>query len=88
MHDVADEAEHRDAPVLDLRVAQPADRRRVRVAPEVGAGQVERVEVAKNRVLLRRQLLQPVELERRRLNSALGRRHWPRGGSRALVGDN
>ena len=90
MHDVADEAEHRDAPVLDLRVAQPADRRRVRVAPEVGAGQVERVVVAKNRVLLRRQLLQAVELERCRLNSALDCRHHhrPRGGSRALVGDN
>ena len=37
---------------------------------------------------LERTVTEAVELERCRLNSALDCRHWPRGGSRALVGDN
>ena len=36
VHEVTDEASHRDAAVLDLRVAQPADRLLVRVVPELG----------------------------------------------------
>jgi len=38
--------------VLDLRLAQEADRRRVAVAPELAAGEVERVVEADDRVEL------------------------------------
>ena len=53
LHAVADEARHRHAAVLDLRLAEEADRRRVRIAPELAAREVERVEEADNRVELR-----------------------------------
>ena len=46
MHDVTDEAGHRDAAVLHLGVTQEADRRLVRLAPELALAQLERIEVA------------------------------------------
>ena len=53
MHNVAHEARHRHAAVLDLRLAQEADRGRVAVAPELAAAEVERIPVADDRVELR-----------------------------------
>mmetsp|Transcript_17912 Transcript_17912/g.58413 ORF Transcript_17912/g.58413 Transcript_17912/m.58413 type:complete len:282 (+) Transcript_17912:115-960(+) len=47
---VADKGEHRDAPVLDLSVPQPAPRRLVALRPEVGRREAERVKVADDRV--------------------------------------
>ena len=52
MQTVADEAGHRDAAVLDLGVAQPADRRRVALVPEVRLREVERVPEAHGELLL------------------------------------
>jgi hypothetical protein len=49
---VADEAGHRDAAVLDLGVAQPADRVLVAAAPEVGVSEAERVVEANDGVQL------------------------------------
>ena len=49
---VADEAGHRDAAVLDLGVAQPADGVLVAAAPEVGVGEAERVVEANDGVQL------------------------------------
>ena len=49
---VADEAGHGDAAVLDLGLAQEADRRLVALLPEVLVAELERVEVAHDRVLL------------------------------------
>ena len=46
VHDVTDEAGHRDAAVLHLGVTQEADRRLVRLAPELALAQLERIEVA------------------------------------------
>ena len=46
VHDVSDEASHRDAAVLHLSVAQPPNRRLVGLLPELTLGQVERVVVA------------------------------------------
>merc|ERR1719224_105679 len=40
---VADEASHRNAAVLDLRVAQEADGRLVRLLPEFGFGETQRI---------------------------------------------
>ena len=37
-HSVNDEAGHRDAAVLDLGVAEEADRRRIRLIPDCGGG--------------------------------------------------
>ena len=56
---VPDEARHRDTAVLDLRFAQEADGRRIRVAPELAAGEVERVIEAEGRVQLRTPTNQP-----------------------------
>ena len=52
MDEVADEAGHGDAAVLDLGLAQEADRRLVALLPEVLVAELERVEVAHDRVLL------------------------------------
>ena len=49
---VADEAGHRDAAVLDLGVAQPADRRRVALVPEVRLREVQWVPEAHGDLLL------------------------------------
>ena len=55
---VPDEARHRDTAVLDLRFAQEADGRRIRVAPELATRQVERVIEAEGRVQLRTPTIQ------------------------------
>ena len=52
MQTVADEAGHRDAAVLDLGVAQPADGVLVAATPEIGVGEAERVVEADDRVQL------------------------------------
>merc|ERR1712216_417335 len=52
MDNVADEAEHGDTAVFDLRLAQEANRRLVRVTPELTPGEVQRVEVPDHRVQL------------------------------------
>ena len=53
VHDVANERRHRDTAVLDLSLPQEADRRRVGIAPELAARQVERIPEAHHRVQLR-----------------------------------
>merc|ERR1719258_876655 len=58
VHEVADEAGHGDAAVLDLGLAQEADRRLVALLPEVLITQLEGVEVAHDRVLLLGERLQ------------------------------
>merc|ERR1719421_1100179 len=60
LHAVADERRHRNAPVLDLRVAQEADRRLLALVPELPASEVQRVPVPDNRVELLRQGLEVV----------------------------
>ena len=45
LHAVANERRHRDATVLDLRVAQEADRRLLALVPELTASEVQRVPV-------------------------------------------
>merc|ERR1719321_1911214 len=60
LHAVANERRHRDAPVLDLRVAQEADRRLLALVPELPASEVQRVPVPDNRVELLRQGLEVV----------------------------
>ena len=52
VHEVADEAGHRDAAVLELGLAQEADGRRVRLVEELLERELEGVEVTNNRVLL------------------------------------
>ena len=52
MQTVADEAGHRDAAVLDLGVAQPADGVLVAAAPEVRVGEAEGVVETDDRVKL------------------------------------
>ena len=52
MHEVADEAGHRDAAVLELGLAQEADGRRVRLVEELLERELEGVEVADDGVLL------------------------------------
>ena len=52
MQTVADEAGHRDAAVLDLGVAQPADGVLVASSPEIGVGEAERVVEANDGVQL------------------------------------
>ena len=52
MQTVADEAGHRDAAVLDLGVAQPADGVLVAATPEIGVGEAERVVETDDRVQL------------------------------------
>merc|ERR1719327_926910 len=60
LHAVANERRHRDATVLDLRVAQEADRRLLALVPELPASEVQRVPVPDNRVELLRQGLEVV----------------------------
>ena len=62
MQTVADEAGHRDAAVLDLGVAQPADGVLVAAAPEVRVGEAEGVVETDDRV----------ELDGERLKVGLG----------------
>ena len=69
MQTVADEAGHRDAAVLDLGVAQPADGVLVASAPEIGVGEAERVVEADDRV----------ELDGERLKVGLGLLDLDRG---------
>jgi len=57
VHNVANEAGHRDAAVLDLSLAKEANGGLLRVAPELGRRQVERVPVANERVELLGQAL-------------------------------
>ena len=52
VHEVADEAGHRDAAVLELGLAQEADGRRVRLVEELLERELEGVEVADDGVLL------------------------------------
>ena len=52
VHEVADEAGHRDAAVLELGLAQEADGRRVRLVEELLERELEGVEVAHDGVLL------------------------------------
>ena len=69
MQTVADEAGHRDAAVLDLGVAQPADGVLVASSPEIGVGEAERVVEADDRV----------ELDGERLKVGLGLLDLDRG---------
>ena len=69
MQTVADEAGHRDAAVLDLGVAQPADGVLVASSPEIGVGEAERVVEANDRV----------ELDGERLKVGLGLLDLDRG---------
>ena len=55
---VADEARHRDAPVLDLGVAQPADRALLAEVEQVGVREADRVPEADRRVLRDREGLE------------------------------
>merc|ERR1712060_509304 len=52
LNDVAHETGHRDTPVLDLRVPEPADGLLVVVVPELGLSKLERIPVADNRIEL------------------------------------
>ena len=52
VHEVADEAGHGHAAVLELGLAQEADGRRVRLVEELLERELEGVEVTNNRVLL------------------------------------
>ena len=52
VHQITDEAGHRDAAVLELGLAQEADGRRVRLVEELLERELEGVEVTNNRVLL------------------------------------
>ena len=73
MQTVADEAGHRDAAVLDLGVAQPADGVLVAAAPEVRVGEAEGVVEADHRVQLDREGLE-VRLGLLDLDGRAGRR--------------
>ena len=77
MQTVADEAGHRDAAVLDLGVAQPADGVLVASSPEIGVGEAERVVEADDRV----------ELDREGLKVGLGLLDLDRGAGGARRGD-
>jgi len=57
-HSVNDEAGHRDAAVLDLRVPEEADRLLVRRVPELGVGERQRVPEAHDGVELDGELLE------------------------------
>ena len=46
MQAISNEASHSNAPVLDLRVPQKANRCIIRLAPELCLGQVQRIKVA------------------------------------------
>merc|ERR1719426_172764 len=63
VHEVADEAGHRDAAVLELGLAQEADGRRVRLVEELLERKLEGVEVTNNRVLLVGEGLEAREVE-------------------------
>jgi len=80
---VADRREHRDAAVLDLGLAQEADRRLVALLPEVLVAELERVEVAHDRVLLLGERLQvrvgEARLRRRGRLGRVGRARDGRG---------
>jgi hypothetical protein len=71
LDDVADEAGHRDAAVLDLGVAEPADR----LGQRLVVGDAQRVPESEDRVLLLRELLQAgavLRLGRRAPAAAVG----------------
>merc|ERR1719247_1716082 len=63
MHEVADEAGHGHAAVLELGLAQEADGRRVRLVEELLERELEGVEVTNNRVLLVGEGLEAREVE-------------------------
>ena len=78
VHDVANKASHRHTAVLDLRLAQEADRRRVRVAPELATREVQWIPIAQHRVQLRSQAMHVRALNRD--SNAVGRtgsEQWP-----------
>ena len=52
VHDVPNEAGHGNTAVFDLRLAKEADRRRIRVTPELAARKVERIKESNNWVEL------------------------------------
>jgi len=72
MDNVAHERRHRDAAVLDLRLTQEANRRRVRVTPELAARQVERIPEAHNRVEILGLRLEAIDVHHRHAGSARG----------------
>ena len=80
---VANEAKHGDPAVLDLRLAQEANRRRVRVTPELTLRKVERVEEADDRVQLLGLILQAGQVHHLRRGRT---RHSGHGGHGRRVG--
>ena len=82
---VADEAGHRDAAVLDLGVAQPADGVLVAATPEIGVGEAERVVEADDRVQLDGEGLE-VRLGLLDLDGSAGRRRRHEGGRDGQAG--
>ena len=89
VHHEADEAGHRDAAVLDLGVAQEADRGLGALAPEVLVGEADRVPEADHRVLRLRERLEvglaEAHLRRRRSSTPTDAAERPAAGAYATV---
>ena len=85
VHNVANEAKHGDTAVLDLALAQEANRRRVRVTPELTLRQVERVEETNDRVQLLGLILQASQVHHLRRDRT---RHSGHGGHGRRIGQS
>ena len=86
LHAEADEGRHRDAAVLDLGRAQEANRRLLRLPPELHLGEARRVVVADRRVQLASQDLEVLNLHEHKILKS-GHSSCGRLGSSLLVFD-